>query len=80
MVVPSAVQIAASYLFDDSNNCPCCSTSCGHGRRKEGIELHVPKKAETDIEISDIVAFHEIKHVFLGLKDMKSEYADQLQI
>ena len=80
VVMPSTVQITASYLFEDSNNCPCCSTNCGHGRRKERIEPHVIKRVETDIEISDIVAFHEIKYVFLSLKDMKSEHAHPLQV
>lgn len=79
VVVPSTVQIAASYPFEDSNNCPCSSTNYEHGRRKERIEPLVIKRVETDIEISDIVAFREIKLVFLSLKDRKSEHADPLQ-
>ena len=70
---------SASYLFEDSNNCPCSSTNYEHGRRKERIEPLVIKRVETDIEISDIVAFREIKLVFLSLKDRKSEHADPLQ-
>ena len=80
VVVPSTVQITASYLLEDSNNCPCSSTNCEHGRRKERIEPVVIKRVETDIEISEIVGFHEIKLVFLSLKDMKLEHADPLQI
>jgi hypothetical protein len=36
--------------------------------------------AELDNWISDIVAFHKIKRVFLSLKDMESEDADQFLI
>ncbi len=37
-------------------------------------------KAQLDNWISDIVAFHKIKRVFLSLKDMESEDADQFLI
>jgi hypothetical protein len=37
-------------------------------------------KTELDSWISDTVAFHKIKRVFLNLKDMESEDADQFLI
>ncbi len=38
------------------------------------------KKAQLDSWIEDIVAFHKTKRVFVGLKDMESEDADQFLI
>jgi hypothetical protein len=37
-------------------------------------------KTEMDNWITDIVAFHKIKRVFLSLKDMESEDANQFLI
>ena len=37
-------------------------------------------KAELDNWISDIIAFHKIKRVFLSLNDMETEDADQFLI
>jgi hypothetical protein len=51
------VQITASYLFEDSNNCPCCATNCGHGRRKQRIEPHVIKRVETDLKSATYLHF-----------------------
>lgn len=35
---------------------------------------------ETDNETSEIVAYHKVKRIFLSIKDMESEDADQFLI
>lgn len=47
---------------------------------KEELNSMTENKAQLDNWISDIVAFHKIKRVFLSLKDMESEDADQFLI
>jgi len=66
------------YLLTSSHTCPCCPVLAHQIKEKE--ELMTENKAQLDNWIENIVAFHKANRVFIGLKDMESEDADQLLI